>query len=314
MNSPPFCAPSWINGGMSSRRLTSERSKSWRAYLRPPLAYVRLWRERDVHKLGVVLVHECAASALRPRRPRARAVATLVRARLRTAQVEWHLAIVDPLLVARLAAEPLLGGASRLDVARFAVGTRGGTGGCHHEQERPRHHADRSTRHHARRIAHRRAFRFDRGRIFGRDRSVCHEHRQLRVAENVAGGAAKDHLAQSALGVGALDQEIAAQRLRVRQNRLARQAAVKTDAQRFCRHAIKLQIATQLLPGWSGHRRAAFDRQYDDAAGTLEDGHRESRETRLLGAAIPRNQNIRAHLRLRRWRCDQDRPAAFEQG
>src|SRR5262245_19522064 len=150
--------------------------------------------------------------------------------------------------------------------------------------------------------------------VFSRDPSVCHEHRQFRVAENVAGGAAKDHLAQSALGVGALDQEIAAQRLRVGQNRLARQAAVKTDAQRFCRHAIKLQIATQLLPGWSGHRRAAFDRQYDDAAGTLEDGHRESRDARLLGAAIPRNQNIRAHLRLRRWRCDQDRPAAFEQG
>src|SRR5262249_9307233 len=73
---------------------------------------------------------------------------------------------------------------------------------------------------------------------FSRDRSVCHEHRQLRVAENVAGGAAKDHLPQSALGVGALDEEIAAQRLRVGQNRLARQAAVKTDAQRFCRHPV----------------------------------------------------------------------------
>src|SRR5215468_9930547 len=34
--------------------------------------------------------------------------------------------------------------------------------------------------------------------VFSRDRSVCHEHRQLRVAENVAGGADKDHLPQSA--------------------------------------------------------------------------------------------------------------------
>jgi len=54
------------------------------------------------------------------------AVAAVVRARLRTALIEGHLAIVDPLFVARLAAEPLLGGAGRLDVARFAVGTRAG--------------------------------------------------------------------------------------------------------------------------------------------------------------------------------------------
>src|SRR5262245_8639218 len=115
----------------------------------------------------------CAASAFRPRRRRARAVAALVRTRLWTAQVEWHLAVVDPLLFARLAAEPLLAGAIWLDVARFAVGPRGRTGRGHHEQERPRHHADRSTRHHARRIAHRRAFRFDRGpRIQPRSVSV----------------------------------------------------------------------------------------------------------------------------------------------
>jgi hypothetical protein len=54
------------------------------------------------------------------------AVAAVVRARLRTALIEGHLAIVNPLFVARLAAEPLLGGAGRLEVARFAVGTRAG--------------------------------------------------------------------------------------------------------------------------------------------------------------------------------------------
>ena len=53
------------------------------------------------------------------------AVAAVVRARFRTALVEGHLAIVDALFVARLAAEPLLGDADRLDVARF-VGTRPG--------------------------------------------------------------------------------------------------------------------------------------------------------------------------------------------
>ncbi len=54
------------------------------------------------------------------------AVAAVVRARLRTALIDGHLAIVDPLFVARLAAEPLLGGAGRLDAARFAVGPRAG--------------------------------------------------------------------------------------------------------------------------------------------------------------------------------------------
>ena len=86
------------------------------------------------------------------------AVAAVVRARLRTALIEGHLAIVDPLFVARLAAEPLLAGARRLDIARFAVGTRGRTGDRRRHQEHPRHHADERTRHHARRIAHRPAF------------------------------------------------------------------------------------------------------------------------------------------------------------
>jgi hypothetical protein len=54
------------------------------------------------------------------------AVAAVVRARLRTALIERHLAIVNPLFVARLAAEPLLGGADRLHGARFAVGPRAG--------------------------------------------------------------------------------------------------------------------------------------------------------------------------------------------
>ena len=74
-----------------------------------------------------------------------------------------------------------------------------------------------------------------------------------------------------------------------------------------------MQIAAQLLPGRSGHRRSAFDRQDDDAAGTLEDGQRKGGGARLLGAAIPCNQNVRAHLGLRRRRRDQHRPAAFEQ-
>src|SRR5262249_25354868 len=57
-------------------------------------------------------------------RLRACAVAAFVRTRLLTAQAGRHLAIVDPLLVARLAAKALLGGAGRLDVARLVFRRR----------------------------------------------------------------------------------------------------------------------------------------------------------------------------------------------
>src|SRR5215831_2809286 len=58
--------------------------------------------------------------------PRACAVAAFVRPRFGTALAQWHLAIVDPLLVTRLDAESLLGSAARLVVAPYAVGKR-----CH---------------------------------------------------------------------------------------------------------------------------------------------------------------------------------------
>src|SRR5262245_56370896 len=70
--------------------------------------------------------------------PRVCAVGALVRPRLRTTQVKRHLAIVEPLLVARLAAEPLLPGAGRLNVIGFPIGTlfyRTGLRAC---AERPR--------------------------------------------------------------------------------------------------------------------------------------------------------------------------------
>jgi len=56
------------------------------------------------------------------------AIAAFVRPRFRTVLLGRHLAIVDPLLVARLDTEPLLRGADHSDVARFAVGTRYRTG------------------------------------------------------------------------------------------------------------------------------------------------------------------------------------------
>jgi len=50
-------------------------------------------------------------------------VVAFVRPRFGTAPIEWHPAIVDALLVARLGAEPLLPGASRLDVTVAAIST-----------------------------------------------------------------------------------------------------------------------------------------------------------------------------------------------
>src|SRR5262249_9816722 len=86
---------------MSGRSRANERT-----FETPPVD----WPRFGLVALSVLRLHACA-------------VAACVRAGFRTAQVAWHLAIVDPLLVARLGAEPLLGGADRL-VAYFAVGTR----------------------------------------------------------------------------------------------------------------------------------------------------------------------------------------------
>jgi hypothetical protein len=53
---------------------------------------------------------------------------------------EWELAIVDPLLVARLDAKSLLGRAGRLGVAAYAVGKR-----CHIGPSAPRRRAEHAT-------------------------------------------------------------------------------------------------------------------------------------------------------------------------
>src|SRR5262245_5209507 len=71
------------------------------------------------------------------------AVAALIRPWLRTAQIERHLAVVDALLVARLAAEPLLAGAgcTTLDLLVLAGAARACVCGGQHRHERHRHDA-----------------------------------------------------------------------------------------------------------------------------------------------------------------------------
>jgi len=113
---------------------------------------------------------------------------------------------------------------------------------------------------------------------------MCHKYRQSRIAEDVAGSASEDELPHSTLRVGPLDQEIATQCIRMRQNRLARKAATEIDGQWFCRNAAQSQIVAQLLTRWSGYCCSAFDRQYDDTVSPLKNRHRESGGARLLGA------------------------------
>jgi hypothetical protein len=40
---------------------------------------------------------------------------------------------------------------------------------------------------------------------------MCHENRQFRMPEDMAGRSAKDHLSQPALGIGTLDEQIGVQ-------------------------------------------------------------------------------------------------------
>ena len=56
-----------------------------------------------------------------------------------------------------------------------------------------------------------------------------HEHGERSVGEDVPGGAAEDHLPQSALGIGALDQQVALSHRRVRQDRFARAATLRRN-------------------------------------------------------------------------------------
>ena len=56
----------------------------------------------------------------------------------------------------------------------------------------------------------------------GAARSMGHEDRKVGVGENMPGGAAKDHLSESALRVGTFDEQIATECLGVGEDGLAR--------------------------------------------------------------------------------------------
>src|SRR6185503_19601433 len=62
---------------------------------------------------------------------------------------------------------------------------------------------------------------------------VRHQHRQFGVGQDVARGAAEDHLPQPALGEGALHQEVAALRLGGAEDGVAGALALEPDRHRL---------------------------------------------------------------------------------
>jgi hypothetical protein len=129
----------------------------------------------------------------------------------------------------------------------------------------------------------------------------------------VARGATENHLAQAALRVGALDQEIRSHRSRFRQNGFARTGAHACNGFIRCLYAIGLQVGHRIL-----HRRTGRDgtlhRDQSDALGAPQDRHREQDAARSLRAGVPVNEHSLAERRARNGRGHQHRMAAVEQG
>src|SRR5882672_1878745 len=133
------------------------------------------------------------------------------------------------------------------------------------------------------------------------------------MREDVARRAAEYHLAQAALGVGTLDEEVAIERLRGGQYGLSGRAAVESDRHRGRIDAVALQILRCLRGTRSRHRRSALDVEYRYAVGLVQQRHCKCGGARLFGAAVPRYQNVGAELTRRRRRRDQNRASAVEQ-
>src|SRR5215470_7175199 len=88
---------------------------------------------------------------------------------------------------------------------------------------------------------------------------IRHQHRQGRVRQDMARGAAEYHLAQTALGVGALDEEVAVERPRGSQYGLSGRAAIEPHRHQGRLDAVALQILRCLGGTRSRHPRSALD-------------------------------------------------------
>jgi hypothetical protein len=75
--------------------------------------------------------------------------------------------------------------------------------------------------------------------------SMRHQNRQGGIGEGIPGRAAEDHLAQAALCVRGLDQQVAAERHRVVENDLSGRAGSALDRQRGRFDPVPAQVARQ---------------------------------------------------------------------
>jgi hypothetical protein len=95
---------------------------------------------------------------------------------------------------------------------------------------------------------------------------MCHENRQFRMRKNMAGCAAKDHLAKSALGVGTLEEKIGVEFRRKFEDGFACGTGRHAARDQFNWSAISLQAAGQILALRPIHT-PAFYRQEDHPLG-----------------------------------------------
>jgi hypothetical protein len=115
--------------------------------------------------------------------------------------------------------------------------------------------------------------------------SVGHEDRHVGHGQDMTGGSAQYHLAQPALSIGALDQEIAAELASLLQDGFASAAALRY-MKGLCRDPGPHERAGHLVPGRTDDQ-AAFDRQHDDPGGLLEQRAGEGDRAGRLGAGVP---------------------------
>src|SRR5204863_5986460 len=90
--------------------------------------------------------------------------------------------------------------------------------------------------------------------------SVSKEHGQLGLRENVAGCAAKDHLPQAALCVGALDQQVCTLSSGLRENDLTGALSVTADCLFGRGDSMGFQVPERVLGGGTLDN-VAFDSQ-----------------------------------------------------
>ena len=76
-----------------------------------------------------------------------------------------------------------------------------------------------------------------------------HQDRQTGFRQDMAGRPAEDHLAQPAVRIGALDQQIGAERGGLLEDRLADRAALRPDAGRLGGQTVAEEMLGQLMAG-----------------------------------------------------------------